>query len=57
LLIVTIFAHYVAATNLYHLVTILFALSQLSLVSSLILFIQDMTMSLRAQRAELRDQV
>lgn len=57
LLILTIFAHYVAATNSYRLVAVLFALSQLSLVFSLVFFIKDMTMSLRALREELRDQV
>jgi hypothetical protein len=55
LLIVTLFVYYVTETGMYRCVAILFTLSQLSLVASLTLFIQDMTVSLRALREELSD--
>ena len=55
LLIISLFIHYLAPLNLHHLVVALFALSLTSLVASLVLFIKDMTLSLRALREELRD--
>ena len=45
------------AVDLYRSVVILFVLSLTSLVVSLVLFIQDMMLSLRALREELRDQL
>lgn len=56
LLIVALFVHYLEAVNLHHLVVVLFVLSLAGLVASLVLFIKDMTLSLQALRAELRDQ-
>lgn len=55
LLIVALFVHYLSAANLHHLVVVLFVLSLASLVASLLFFIQDMTLSLRALREELQD--
>ncbi len=57
LLIVALFAHYLAAVNLYHVVIALFVLSLTSLVASLVLFIKDMTLSLQALKEELRGQL
>ena len=56
-LIIALFLHYLAAVNLHDPILTLFVLSLASLVASLVLFIQDMTLSLRALREELRDQL
>lgn len=55
LLIVALFIHFLSAVNLHYLVATLFVCSLTSLVVSLALFIEDMTLSLRALREELRD--
>lgn len=55
LLIVTLFANYLFGTTFRGLIVVSFALSLLSLVSSLILFIRDMSLSLTALQEDLRD--
>ena len=55
LLIVTLFASYLFYINLRGLVVCLFALSLATLVTSLALFIRDMTLALAALKEELRD--
>jgi hypothetical protein len=57
LLIVALFVHDLTEVNLHYLVATLFLASLTSLVVSLVFFIQDMTLSLRALREELRDQL
>jgi hypothetical protein len=57
LLVVALFIHYLAAVNLHGVVIALFVLSLASLIASLVLFIHDMTMALRALREELRGQL
>ncbi len=54
LVIVTLFANYLFGTTFRGLVVVLFAMSLLSLVSSLVLFIRDMSLSLKALHQELR---
>ncbi|HEY5975978.1 MAG TPA: DUF2721 domain-containing protein [Geobacteraceae bacterium] len=53
LLITTLFANYLFATTFRGAIVVLFALSLLSLVSSLILFIRDMSLSLTALQEDL----
>jgi hypothetical protein len=55
LLIVTLFANYLYDVNVRELIIVLFGLCLLSLVSSLVLFIRDMSMSLSALQEDLRD--
>jgi hypothetical protein len=55
LLIVTLFANYLFDVSLRGLVIAFFALTLLTLVSSLALFIRDMTLALAALDEELRD--
>ncbi|HEY5403125.1 MAG TPA: DUF2721 domain-containing protein, partial [Pyrinomonadaceae bacterium] len=55
LLIVTLFANYLFGTTFRGLIVVLFALSLLSLVLSLILFIRDMSLSLIALQEDLQD--
>lgn len=55
LLIVTLFATYLLELDLHALVVALFVLSLACLVASLVFFIKDMSLSLRALRAELGD--
>ena len=55
LMVIALFIHYLSAPNLEYLVVSLFAVSLTSLVVSLLLFIRDMTLSLRALREELQD--
>ena len=55
LLIVTLFANYLFATTFRGLIVVFFALSLLSLVSSLSLFICDISLSLTALQEDLHD--
>jgi hypothetical protein len=55
LLIITLFANYLFATTFRGLIVVFFALSLLSLVSSLVLFIRDMSLSLTALQEDLHD--
>ena len=55
LLIVALFASYLFAVNLRGLVITFFALSLVTLVTSLALFIRDMTLALTALNEELHD--
>ncbi|SPD74081.1 conserved membrane hypothetical protein [uncultured Desulfobacterium sp.] len=55
LLIITLFANYLFATTFRILIVVFFAMSLLSLVSSLILFIRDMSLSLTALQEDLHD--
>ena len=55
LLIVTLFANYLFATTFRGLIVVFFGLSLLSLVSSLSLFIRDMSLSLTALQKDLYD--
>ena len=54
-LILTLFANYLFGATFHGLIVISFALSLLSLVSSLVLFICDMSLSLSALQEDLRD--
>lgn len=55
LLIAALFLHYLTVINLHHSAVVLFVLSLASLVASLVFFIRDMSLSLRALREELHD--
>jgi hypothetical protein len=55
LLIVTLFANYLFDTTFRGSIIVFFSLSLISLVLSLILFIRDMTLSLRALHEDLHD--
>lgn len=57
LLITALFAVYTLNANLHTVVIVLFVLSLICLVSSLSLFIQDMSLSLGALKEELRDRI
>lgn len=54
LVIVTLFANYLLGMTFRGLIVVFFSLSLLSLVSALVLFIRDMSLSLRALHEELR---
>lgn len=56
LMIVALFLDHSSAVKLRYLIATLFVASLTSLIVSLVLFIHDMTLSLRALREELRDQ-
>ncbi len=55
LLIVTLFSNYLIGTTFRRVIVVIFALSLLSLISSLIVFIRDMCSSLTALKEEVRD--
>lgn len=57
LLISALFIDYYAKANIQLVVVILFVLSLVSLVLSIIFFIRDMTLALRAIKEELRDYI
>jgi hypothetical protein len=54
-LILTLFANYLFSTTFRGLIVVSFALSLLSLVFSLVLFIRDMGLSLSALQEDLQD--
>jgi hypothetical protein len=56
-LIMTLFVHFLGAADLRVLAVVVFVLSLLSLMASLVLFIQDMTLSLKALREVHPDQL
>jgi len=55
LLIITLFANYLFGTTFRGLIVVLFAVSQVALVVSLVLFIRDMSLALNALDEDLRD--
>ncbi len=55
LLIVTLFVNYLFGTTFHRLIVMLFAMSLLSLLSSLIVFIREMSLSLTALKEEVCD--
>ena len=55
LLIITLFANYLFDTTFRGLIVVFFVFSLLSLVSSLVLFIRDMSLSLTALQEDLHD--
>jgi hypothetical protein len=55
LLILTLFANYLFGTTFRLAIVVIFALSLLSLVASLVLFIRDTSLSLAALEEEVRD--
>jgi hypothetical protein len=55
LLIITLLANYLFGTTFRGLIAVFFALSLLSLVVSLVLFIRDMSLALTALQEELHD--